>query len=595
MMKTRYTFFATIIFAGFIYGCKPEIEIPAPASGSINSSSYVAIGNSLTAGYSDDGLYREVQVESFPSLIARQLKEINPELVFNQPLMPAGNGSGHLVLNNLDLNNMLFDIGYATPDQNWKQKVQGPFQNLGVPGIRVKDITVAGYGASTTDGNPYFYRMLSEQEAMNSYLDIVENEDITVYTCWMGNNDVLGYAASGGAYGIEGEPVTGLNGLTPVNQFEASFGALMNVLNNKSAKGVLATIPDVTVIPYFNTVSWDQLELTADQAEQANQSYESQLDPQIKAGVKAAVINLVATDTVLSIGVLPDLADTAVYQQAYAQAIAGGADPATAMQIASDYVDSPEGQAQSAALEAQLNAELPAHLQGQQTSPELDPLFDIIDEELTTNADLQQAISSTVMQITTSYDNGILPELQAAVDQQTAAQITALKNAGYYPVFEAGPNGFVIEVPFTPANPLGIRQMVEGELVLFTAVAAGELNPDKAAMPKPDQYILTLDEIDNIDSYRLQYNSIIKGYQGADIAVIDMDAVLNKYVPGTFIDGVNVDGSYIQGGIFSLDAVHLTPRGYAIIANEFINTLNSSFNASVPPVNISDYRPVELP
>lgn len=42
------------------------------------------------------------------------------------------------------------------------------------------------------------------------------------------------------------------------------------------------------------------------------------------------------------------------------------------------------------------------------------------------------------------------------------------------------------------------------------------------------------------------------------------------------------------GGLFSLDGVHPTNTGYAIIANQFINTMNHSLGSTVPPVSVAD-------
>jgi lysophospholipase L1-like esterase len=64
---------------------------------------------------------------------------------------------------------------------------------------------------------------------------------------------------------------------------------------------------------------------------------------------------------------------------------------------------------------------------------------------------------------------------------------------------------------------------------------------------------------------------------------------------GILVDGVSANSSYISGGIFSLDGVHLTPRGYAIVANEYIKAINKTYNASIPTVNISNYRGVKFP
>ncbi len=602
-MKLYNQLFSFFLIIGLTFACKPEIEVPVPTAGSVDLSSYVAIGNSLTAGYSDGGLYPEVQEQSLAAIIARQLKEVNPDLTFNQPDLPAGNGSGYIRLQSLDLANQLFQFEQLPPDPDFTNKIPGTYHNLGIPGIRMRDITVQGYGASSAQGNPFFYRILGEDENNKSYLNVIAETDISLFTCWLGNNDVLGYATSGGALGIDGLPGTGLNGLTPVDDFRASFDALINVLNSKGASGVLLTIPTVTNIPFFTSIPWNALVLTAEQAEQAGAGYAAMIDPQIREAVKQGTINLVATDTVLSVAVIPDLADTTVfqqaYQQAYEQALAGGADEETAHQIAlqeaEEFVESSEGQAAIDALEAQLNAELPDHLLGEPVSPELDPLFNIIDEQLLTNTELQQAIAQTVTDITQAYEAGLLPELEAVVEQQTQAQIETLIAAGIYPVFEAGPNGFVIEVDPSETNPLGIRQMVAGELVLFTAALGDELLPENAAQPKPDELILTLEEIANINSYRDEFNEIIEGAAGGNIAVLDSDALLNRINQGTFEDGVEITGAYIQGGAFSLDAVHLTPRGYAVVAKEIIRLINTEFGASIPPVNVSDYRAVVLP
>ena len=79
------------------YGCEPQLDVPSPTLGtSADFSKYVAIGNSLTAGYADGGLYLEAQEQSFPSIIAGQINKIQP-ITFTQPMVP-GSGSGHLKL-----------------------------------------------------------------------------------------------------------------------------------------------------------------------------------------------------------------------------------------------------------------------------------------------------------------------------------------------------------------------------------------------------------------------------------------------------------------------------------------------------------------
>ena len=592
-MKNINKIILVLGLVGLIISCKPEIEVPAPSSGGADFSNYLAIGNSLTAGFMDAGLYLEGQDQSTPAIMAKQLMEVNPNLPFSQPTMP-GNGSGFLKLQALDLANGIFVFDQIPPDPGWTDKIPGTYQNLGITGIRVKDITVNGYGASVEQGNPYFYRILAADEAMKSYLDKVSEAEVSIYTCWIGNNDMLDYAISGGAFGAAGLPVTGVNGLTPVNEFEASYDALMNVLNGKGAKGILGTIPDISVIPFFNMIPWNSVVLDEATAAQANAFYSSQIDPLLEAGVEEGVISLVATDTVVSVAVIPDLADTTIWLQTYQAAIDDGKNQQEAADSAYAFLASPVGQAASAQLQAALNAELPQYLLGLPVSPELQPLFDQIGLLLATDPLLQGAIAQTQAQIQQAYDAGLLPELEAEIANRTEQTIAGLKAIGYYPTFEVGPNGFVIEVPVTASNPLGLRQMVEGEKVLFTAFPILS-DPQQALAPQPDQLILTSDEIDSLRSFTQEYNDIIKGYESANVGVIDMNALLTALNEGVFMDGTEVDGSYIQGGLFSLDGVHLTPRGYAIVANAYIDAINKKFSASIPPANISVYRSVVLP
>ena len=54
----------------FVASCKPNIEPEKPTKGDgVDFSSYVAVGNSLTAGYADNSLYRSGQENSYPCLL----------------------------------------------------------------------------------------------------------------------------------------------------------------------------------------------------------------------------------------------------------------------------------------------------------------------------------------------------------------------------------------------------------------------------------------------------------------------------------------------------------------------------------------------
>ena len=64
---------------------------------------------------------------------------------------------------------------------------------------------------------------------------------------------------------------------------------------------------------------------------------------------------------------------------------------------------------------------------------------------------------------------------------------------------------------------------------------------------------------------------------------------------GIQFDGVKYTASFIKGGTFSLDGVHLTGRGYALIANEFIKAINNTYKSTLPQVNVNSYSGVTFP
>ena len=84
-MKNKFIYLA-IIAAGFA-SCEPEFENPVSqdySAGEANFSSYVSVGNSLTAGYMDGTVSRVGQTYSYPNLLAQQFALVGGG-AFTQP------------------------------------------------------------------------------------------------------------------------------------------------------------------------------------------------------------------------------------------------------------------------------------------------------------------------------------------------------------------------------------------------------------------------------------------------------------------------------------------------------------------------------
>ncbi|MDR3701208.1 MAG: SGNH/GDSL hydrolase family protein [Candidatus Sulfopaludibacter sp.] len=84
-----------------------------------------------------------------------------------------------------------------------------------------------------------------------------------------------------------------------------------------------------------------------------------------------------------------------------------------------------------------------------------------------------------------------------------------------------------------------------------------------------------------------EYNSVIAAEAAANhAALVDINALVTNLAA----NGIQVGGQRLttdfMGGLFSLDGVHPTNTGYAIIANEFIKAMNRAWNIDIEAVSI---------
>lgn len=446
-MKTSYIFIAAavIITAG---SCKSKIEPEKPVAGEANFANYVAIGNSLTAGFADGSLYRSGQINSYPNMLAGQFQLVGGG-EFKQPLLPGESGwpvvpalgrfpkrvLGYSTdcMNNTSLGPVLYSGAIDTAGSAANIGSGGPYNNLGVPGIRCIDFGLTGYGML----NPYAGRFFSNP-AQQKPLDVVMQSQPTFFTLWLGGNDVLGYATSGGEGAVSG----GLspNDISAENVFKATYDATIQALVSTGAKGVLINIPDVTSIPFFTTIPAQGLALTR------------------------------------------------------------------------------QGQADS---------------------------------------------------LTAAY-----------------AQL------GFQ--FKVGANYFVIQ---DAAAPGGMRQLKAGEYVLLTTPQDSiKCRGWGSLKPIPKQYVLTADEVANVKNATAAFNAIIADNANTHhLGLMDANTYMKTLQSGITWNGVTYTPTFVTGGTFSLDGIHLTPRGYALVANEIISVINQTYKATIPGVDINKYGGIRFP
>ncbi|WP_316929837.1 G-D-S-L family lipolytic protein [Aquimarina pacifica] len=281
MMKKNIKYLAILVLG--LVACEPEFDNPIDevgvySSGEADFSTYVALGNSLTAGYADNALYITGQENSYPNILSQQFAFAGGG-EFTQPLMSDNTGGallgGTQILDNRFV--LAFDeegnavgpaiYAGATPTTEISANLGGSFNNMGVPGAKSFHLAAAGYGnvSLVADGlsNPYYARFASS--GTSSVIEDALAQNPTFFSLWIGNNDILGYATSGGTgvnQDTEGnlDPTTyGGNDITNTDVFAATYNGLLEALTANGAKGVVLNLPSVTSIPFFTTVPYAPL------------------------------------------------------------------------------------------------------------------------------------------------------------------------------------------------------------------------------------------------------------------------------------------------------------------------------------------------
>ena len=74
--------------------------------------------------------------------------------------------------------------------------------------------------------------------------------------------------------------------------------------------------------------------------------------------------------------------------------------------------------------------------------------------------------------------------------------------------------------------------------------------------------------------------------------VVDLFSAMREWDSGVSVSGVTLDFEF-GNGIFSLDALHLTSVGYALIANEFIKKINTVYDCRYPEIDIAQVLATE--
>ncbi len=537
-MKNLYNKLTLLLFTAVLFACSSEDELvedwievnepTAPSTGDLDLSNYVAVGNSLTAGFADGALYPEGQEASFPNILATQFLSAGGG-AFVQPDISSGNGFGGLSgsaargKSFIDLEAALAAIAGTGSFGDVIQFTEGTFltqssntgsslNNFGVPGARVVDLTTPGYGFPDV-GNP-FYNAFASDPSSSSILNDAVSADASFFTLWIGSNDVLGYATAGGDEDIAT--------ITSAADFQTEYATVLASLTADGAQGIVLNVPPVTIIPFFQTVT------------------------SLNGGVK----------------VLP----------------AGSIDEPTAAFL------------NSLAAYGQYNAGL----------DQMVALSNITQEE----ADFRY-ISFT----------GDVANSPVITDES----LTDLSAFGLESIRQAQVVAATGQSDLFPLTALSVIGTLADENDPNSVYGVGE--------PVPDSFTFTMDEqVQAITAYAT-YNVIIDGIVDANpnVTLVDVrplfadmygltaaqagplglnlgaaaeaaaDGELGIEVGGINLVPLSLSQEELYNSVWSTDGVHPNARGAALIANEVIKAINTTYDATIPEVNPLDYAPINAP
>lgn len=503
-----------------LFSCDDDFENPVEdfvvTSGTADFSKYVALGNSLTSGYTDNALFISGQKNSYPNILAGLMKPAGGG-EFKTPFMQDEIGGftnlpgfgGKLQLQVID--------GSLTPVATQgltaldNISAAGPYQNMGVPGAKSYHLVAQGYGnpAGLAQGlaNPYFARFASSATASVVQDAVAQNP--TFFSFWIGNNDVLGYAVAGGT-GVDQsgnvDPSTyGSADISDVNVVKGAINGALQALTANGAKGVIANIPSVTSVPYFTTVPYAPLS-------PANPSF----------GPMIPTLN----------------ATYAGLNQVF------------------DALGVPERKISFSQTAA---------------SPVV-----IKDKDLT---NLQAQITAALTPAVGPAQAALFGMTYGQARQATAKDKLVLTSSSYI--------GKVDTSRVQALMQMGLSQE-----------QAGQLSVAGVSYPLEDKWVLSEKEVAKAEAAVAKYNAAIfdlsKTY---NLAIVDVHSQMAKLstVQGIKYYGNTYTTTFVSGGAFSLDGIHLTGTGYAIVANMFSDAINAKYGSTLRHVFPGQYPGIAIP
>ncbi|WP_235841624.1 G-D-S-L family lipolytic protein [Confluentibacter sediminis] len=198
-----------------------------------------------------------------------------------------------------------------------------------------------------------------------------------------------------------------------------------------------------------------------------------------------------------------------------------------------------------------------------------------------------------------AYNVGIVQAFTYLVGNNLISQADANAEIAKRTItFTAGANNAVVIMDedltdLTGLNPalVNMRQATAEDLLVlpassFIGTLAVPNNPQTVngvAIPLADKWVLTPEEQLEIKNATDAYNTTIASVANSNpnIALVDLNSILQQATAnGVVFDNYILKTNLVTGGAIGLDGVHLTARGYAYLANKFLEAIDAKFGSN---------------
>ncbi len=225
---------------------------------------------------------------------------------------------------------------------------------------------------------------------------------------------------------------------------------------------------------------------------------------------------------------------------------------------------------------------------------------------------LDAATAAALNQGYAAYNGGLQSVLAALAGTPFEGAFTAEEAAQRTISFSEGQNAVVIiDENLTDLGAINpafaalpkYRQATENDLLVLTsatfigteAIPGNPATVNGVAVPLADKWVVTETEIAEIIAATDAMNASVEAAANSfGIAYVDLQAILAEASStGIHFDDYLLNTNLVTGGLVSLDGVHLTARGYAYMANSFLEAIDmyygSNFVASASLAKAGDY------